>query len=140
MTGIPTAGSIVVADLIGDAVVRIPAAASVAEAAKAIVDKGVGVLVVGDEARPTAVLSERDVVRVVAAGDDPAAVRAADIATTKLVWCEAEDSVAKAATRMTDRYIRHILVERAGALAGIVSARDLLGVYAGDTADSDLQG
>ncbi|BBY96885.1 CBS domain-containing protein [Mycolicibacterium fallax] len=132
MTGIPTAGSIVVADLIGDAVVRIPAAASVAEAAKAIVDKGVGVLVVGDEARPTAVLSERDVVRVVAAGDDPSTVRAADIATNKLVWCEAEDSVAKAATRMTDRYIRHILVERAGALAGIVSARDLLGVYASD--------
>ncbi|MCV7194860.1 CBS domain-containing protein [Mycolicibacterium brumae] len=137
MTGIPAAGSILVADLIGDSVVRVPAEATVAGVAKALVDNGVGVVVVGDDARPAAVLSERDVVRVVAAGDDPAAVKAADIATTKLVWCEHIDSVAKVANVMTDRYIRHILVERDGELAGIVSARDLLGVYAGD-ADDEL--
>jgi signal-transduction protein with cAMP-binding, CBS, and nucleotidyltransferase domain len=36
---------------------------------------------------------------------------------------------------MMDRYIRHILVQRDGVLTGIVSARDLLGVYC---AEADL--
>ena len=45
------------------------------------------------------------------------------------MWCDAEATVDQVAARMMDRYIRHVLVERDGALVGIVSARDLLGVY-----------
>ena len=89
----------------------------------------VGAVVVGDDELPAALVSERDIVRVVAAGKDPATVPATDIASTKLVWCDAEATVDQVAARMMDRYIRHVLVERDGALAGIVSARDLLGVY-----------
>ncbi|MCI4676340.1 CBS domain-containing protein [Candidatus Mycolicibacterium alkanivorans] len=129
---IPKAGSILIADLTGDAVVRVPADATVADVAKAIADHQVGAVVVGDDARPTALVTERDVVRVVASGRDPAAVRSADVASTRLVWCEADETVDQAAIRMTDHSIRHLLVERDGALAGIVSARDLLGVYATD--------
>ena len=77
----------------------------------------------------------RFVVWVVAEGKDPAALRAVDAASTKLVWCDAEATVDEAAVRMMDRYIRHILVERDGALVGVVSARDLLGVYC---AEADL--
>jgi CBS domain-containing protein len=36
---------------------------------------------------------------------------------------------------MMEHYIRHMLVERDGALAGVVSARDLLGVYTSDVAE-----
>lgn len=132
MPPIPKAGSILIADLTGDAVVRVAARATVADVAKAIADKQVGAVVVGDNARPDALVTERDVVRVVASGEDPAAVRAADVASTHLVWCEADETVDQAAIRMTDHSIRHLLVEREGALVGIVSARDLLGVYATD--------
>jgi CBS domain-containing protein len=97
----------------------------------------VGAIVVGHEERPAALLSERDIVRVVSAGKDPATVPAADIASTKLVWCDAEATVDQVAARMMDRYIRHVLVEHEGALVGIVSARDLLGVLSGD-ADLDF--
>ena len=48
------------------------------------------------------------------------------------MWCEADDTVEEAAIRMTDREIR---VSAGGArrrAGGIVSARDLLGVYATD--------
>ena len=38
--------------------------------------------------------------------------------------------MAAVAVQMMDQYVRHILVEDDGRLAGIVSARDLLGVYA----------
>ncbi len=135
MTGmpeIPTGGSIAVADLIGDAVVRVPADATVSMAAEAIVNAGVGVVVVGDEDRPAALLSERDIAGVVAAQRDPALVPAAEVASTHLIWCEAADTVDQVAVRMTDRHIRHILVESDGVLVGIVSARDLLGVYASE--------
>jgi CBS domain-containing protein len=135
MTDLPPAGSIQVSTLTGDAVVRVRTDATVADVATAIIDKEVGAVLIGDDDRPTALVSERDVVRVVASGRDPAAVRADEVATTNLVWCEGSATVDFVATRMMDRYIRHVLVEQDGRLVGIVSARDLLGVYA---ADADL--
>lgn len=127
------AASIAIETLIGARVIRVPAGATVADVAKAIADNNVGAVVVGDDERPGALVSERDVVRVVAGGRDPAGVAAREIASTSLVWCEVDDTVEEAAIRMTDREIRHLLVGRDGALAGIVSARDLLGVYATET-------
>jgi len=116
-------------------VARVAADATVADVARALVTAGVGAVVVGDDVRPVALVSERDVVRVVAAGKNPGAVPAVEVASTKLVWCDGEATVDQVAVRMMDHYIRHVLVERDGALAGIVSARDLLGVY---SASADL--
>lgn len=132
MVNVLSAGSISVADLVGDAVIRVPHDATVAMVAEAIAEAGVGAVVVGDEDRPVALVSERDVIRVVAAHQDPTSVPAVDVASTNLVWCEASDTVEQVAGRMTDRHIRHILVENSGVLVGIVSARDLLGVYAAE--------
>ena len=135
MTDISVPGSIPISSVTGEPVARVAANATVADVARAIVARDVGAIVVGDDERPTALVSERDIVRVVAAGHDPATVSAAGIASTRLVWCDAEATVDEVAVRMMDRYIRHILVERDGVLAGIVSARDLLGVY---SAEADL--
>ena len=135
MTDISVPGSIPISTVTGEPVARVAANATVADVARAIVARDVGAIVVGDDGQPTALVSERDIVRVVAAGQDPATVPAADIASTQLVWCDAEATVDEVAVRMMDRYIRHILVERDGVLAGIVSARDLLGVY---SAEADL--
>jgi CBS domain-containing protein len=138
MTDISVPGSIPISSVTGEPVARVAANATVADVARAIVARDVGAIVVGDDEQPTALVSERDIVRVVAAGQDPATVPAADIASTKLVWCDAEATVDEVAVRMMDRYIRHILVERDGVLAGIVSARDLLGVYSASSAEIDL--
>jgi len=136
VTDITSAGSIPISTICGDPVARVAADATIADVAEALVTCDVGAIVVGDDARPAALVSERDIVRAIANGKDLAAVAAIEIASTKLVWCDAEASVNQVAARMMDRYIRHILVERDGALAGIVSARDLLGVYSSD-ADLD---
>ena len=130
--------SILISSLTGDPVLRVGADATIADVAKALADGDVGAVVIGDDERPAALVSERDVVRVVASGKDPASVPAAEVASTQLVWCDAEATVDQVATRMMDRYIRHVLVERDGALAGIVSARDLLGVYSSYSTDADL--
>ncbi len=137
MTDITSPGLTPISPITGDPVARVPADATVADVAKAMVVHDVGAIVVGHEERPAALLSERDIVRLVAAGQDPATVPAIDIASTKLVWCGAEATVNQVVARMMDRYIRHVLVEHEGALVGIVSARDLLGVLSGDP-DLDL--
>jgi CBS domain-containing protein len=98
-----------------DPVARVAADATVADVARALVTADVGAIVVGDDARPAALVGERDVIRVVAAGKDPASVPATDIASTTLVWCGPEETVDRVAVRMMDHYIRHVLVERNGA-------------------------
>jgi len=138
VTDISPPGSIRISAITGDPVARVAADATVADVAMAMAAIDVGAVVVGDDERPTALVSERDVVRVVAAGKNPATVPAAEVASTNLVWCDAEASVDQVATRMMDRYIRHILVQRDGVLVGIVSARDLLGVYSSYSAEGDL--
>ncbi len=132
MIGIPCAGSTPVSTVTGDPVQRVAADATIADVAKALVAREVGAIVVGDEDRPAALISERDVVRAVAAGKNPTSVRAVDVASTKLVRCDADATVDEVAVRMMDHYIRHILIERDGDLVGIVSARDLLGVYSAE--------
>ncbi|WP_099021747.1 CBS domain-containing protein [Mycolicibacterium palauense] len=132
MKHIPSGGSTPVSVVTGDPVTRVAADATVADVARTITAEGVGAVVVGDEARPVALVTERDVVKVVASGQDPAAVRASDVASTHLVWCEADATVDEVTARMMDHYIRHIFVEQDGELLGIVSARDLLGVYGSD--------
>ena len=136
MNSIRSAGSLPVTTVTGDPVARVAADATIADVANALVKGDVGAIVVGDDERPAALISERDVVRVVAEGKDPASVRALDVASKRLVWCDADATIDKVAARMMDRYIRHILVEQDGALVGIVSARDLLGVYCSE-ADLD---
>lgn len=138
MTDIPAAGSIPISTVTGDPVVRVAAEATVADVAQAIIHGEVGAVVVGNDERPTALVSERDVVRVLAAGDDPTKVRAIDVASKNLIWCEADTTIDEAAVRMMNHYIRHILVERTGVLIGIVSARDLLGVYGADAKTNPL--
>jgi CBS domain-containing protein len=104
MTGITSAGLTPISTLTGDPVARVRADATVADGAKAMAARDVGAIVVGHEEWPAALLSERDIVRVVAAGKDPATVPAADIASTKLVWCDAEATVDQVAALMMDRW------------------------------------
>lgn len=129
VTETSSAGSLPISTITGDPVARVPADATIADAARAMVTCDVGAIAIGDDPRPAALVSERDIVRAVAAGRNLATTPVVELASTKLVWCDADASVDQVAVRMMDRYIRHVLVERDGALVGIVSARDLLGVY-----------
>jgi CBS domain-containing protein len=108
---------------------RVPSAATVAAAAALMVEGEIGLVVVGEGTEVVGVLSERDVVRLVAAGADLAATEASSVASTQLVWCDASASVHEVAELMMAEYVRHVLVEDDGRLLGVVSARDLLGAY-----------
>jgi len=129
MTSIPASGALPVSQLIGDDVIRVASDATIHDVARALMAEAVGAVVLGDEERPVALVSERDVVRTVAEGSDPTTTPASSVASRELVWCDIESTVEEVATEMLSRYIRHVLVEEDGELTGIVSARDLLGAY-----------
>jgi CBS domain-containing protein len=113
-----------------DEVVTIPADATLLNTSKALVEGAVGLLVVGTVEKVEGVVSERDVVRAIAAGRDPASTPVTEVVRSRLVWCKPTASVAEVATLMMTEYVRHVLVGSDDQLVGIVSARDLLGAYA----------
>jgi CBS domain-containing protein len=122
-------GSMAVSELIGGPVAWVAPDASLLEVADALVAAGVGALVVGDGDNPAGIISERDLVDALAQRRDLARTPASAFAALTLVWCDADTSVADAAMRMMECWVRHILVEDGGRLIGVVSARDLLGAY-----------
>jgi CBS domain-containing protein len=97
--------------------------------AAGLVEADVGALAVGDGAGEgiSGVVSERDLVRALAERGDPATTTARDLAHTRLVWCDAQSTVAEVDEEMMAHYVRHVLVEDRGEVVGIVSNRDLLG-------------
>jgi CBS domain-containing protein len=127
--GVVLGGDAEVRVFASDPVVRIPGEMTLAEVARELVADDVGLLVVGRGVRAEGVVSERDVVRAIAAGR-AANTPVSELATTRVVQCDATATVAEVAEVMMQEYIRHVLIEEDGRVVGIVSARDLLGAYA----------
>ena len=127
------AGSMPASSLTSDDIRRVPPDASLRVVAQVMSDSDVGLLVVGSGDEVAGVVSERDLVRAIAAERDPLTTCASDIAHGEIAWCDLTATVSEVATEMMEQYVRHVLVEDAGRLVGVISARDLLGVYtAGD--------
>jgi CBS domain-containing protein len=125
-----TAGSMPLTMLVAGEVERISPDATLREVATKMHAFDLGALAIGDgNGRPDAIVTERDLVRALAEGSDPATTTAGDIGSTGLIWCDSGATVADAAQEMVTSYVRHVLVEDDGALVGIVSARDVMGAY-----------
>lgn len=91
----------------------------------------------GEEAIPVGIVTDRDiVVSVVALGLDPASLEAGDIMSDDLLTCHEDDDVYQTIEHMRLRGIRRVpVVNHGGALAGIVSADDLLEFLADEMGD-----
>ncbi|NLD75401.1 MAG: CBS domain-containing protein [Acidimicrobiales bacterium] len=127
-------GATAISTVVAGEVQRTTPDATLYEVAALLTAEGIGALVVDDggdgEDEAIAVVTERDIIRALAELSDPGDTKVHSVASTDLVWCDAESTVAEVAEMMSERFLRHVLVEDDGELIGIVSARDLLGVYA----------
>lgn len=112
----------------GSEVVTVAPDRSVVEVLAVLAEHRIGALVVSDDARAIrGVVSERDVVRAIAARG-PAALdeTAAELMTTDVVTCEPDTTVERLMGVMTERRIRHVPVVVEGELVGLVSIGDVV--------------
>lgn len=87
----------------------------------------VGVLVVTDAAGETVgIISERDVIALLAEDPDAMQRTAASVMTGLLVKCSLDDSEGDMMKRMAKARVRHLPVHHAGKVVGLVSARDIM--------------
>ena|SRR5215218_3122453 len=111
----------------GRAVLRIDAAAPVLEAARLMVERNVGSLLVMDGDETVGIVTERDYLRRVAAEElDGRKTSVREIMSTPLVVVTPQTSVDECMALMTDRRIRHLPVVEGGDIAGIVSIGDVV--------------
>jgi len=109
----------------------VSAEATLREAATAMVERGVGAVVVLEGGAIAAILTERDVMKAVAAGND-ASAPVAEWMTRHPETVEPEDSTDHAASLMIHGGFRHLPVIAGGKVVGIVSIRDLMKVSLDD--------
>jgi len=112
----------------GDMVFTAAPSDSVAAVAALLLSRRVGAMVVMEEGQAVAgIVSERDIVRIVAErGAEGLSQPISACMTKDVVYAEPSESVDELMTRMTDRRIRHLPVCRDGRLVGIVSIGDLV--------------
>ncbi|MEX1164044.1 MAG: CBS domain-containing protein [Nitriliruptor sp.] len=99
--------------------------ATLRAAAETLTSDNLGLLLVVGPAGPRAVLSERDIVASIAAGDDVDVERVRDHATADLLTVDESTSVRDAMRAVLEAEVRHLVIERGGVIVGVVSIRDL---------------
>jgi CBS domain-containing protein len=107
--------------------VTVPPQSSVLECARVMAAHQIGAVPVVDGNRLAGIFTERDIlVRVVAARLDPATTPVADVMSTDLVTADVSETHDACLLRMRQARVRHLIVLQEGALAGILSLRDLM--------------
>jgi CBS domain-containing protein len=108
---------------------------SLREAARLMADRRVGAAVVLDpDGQGPGILTERDLMDSVGAGQDPDAERVADHLTADVVFAAPDWSLEEAAVAMVRGGFRHLVVTDGGEIVGILSVRDIVRCWTGDGA------
>jgi CBS domain-containing protein len=111
------------------------------EASRAMAGRRVGAAVVNDpDGEGVGILTERDVLHAVGAGQDPDVEHVRDHLTSDLVFAAPTWTLEQAADAMMRGGFRHLIVLDSGEVAGIVSVRDIVRCWAGDRAGGALVG
>ena len=99
---------------------------SMREVAKELAADEIGAVLVDGPLGPVGLVSERDLVTMVAIGADLEQEQVRAVMSVDLLAVESSESIATAARLMIDGAVRHIAVRRDGQIVGIVSMRDVL--------------
>jgi CBS domain-containing protein len=112
----------------GNAVATVAPTATITEVLEALAQHSVGALVVSTDGKNVdGIISERDVVRTIAAdGRDAVDRTAAEVMTREVVTCSKSATIEQLMTEMTERRFRHVPVTEDGQLVGIVSIGDVV--------------
>jgi CBS domain-containing protein len=88
-------------------------------------ENGISSVVVVEGGKLAGIVTERDLVNLVADGGDPRATKVSERMSKELDTVDPKTDIAEAADHMARLKIRHLPVLQDGELAGIISIRDL---------------
>jgi CBS domain-containing protein len=109
------------------------------EAAASMSRRRVGAAVVLDpDGQGPGIITERDLLDSVGAGQDPEAERVRDHLTADIVFAAPDWSLEEAAVAMVRGGFRHLVVTDGGEITGILSVRDIVRSWTDDGAICDV--
>ena len=112
---------------------------SIRAAAKQMAKRGVGAAVVVDPEQPgPGIVTERDILLSLGAGEDPDVERVADHMSDGVIAASPDWSLERAAAEMSRRGIRHLVVYDGSELVGVLSMRDIVRVWTSEGATSGM--
>ena len=110
-------------------------------AAGAMAERGVGAAVVIDPEQPgPGILTERDLLDSIGAGQDPDKEQVCDHLSSNLTFASPEWSLERAAEAMVRGNFRHLVVVDGGDMIGVLSMRDIVRCWVQDGATSEMPG
>jgi CBS domain-containing protein len=118
-----------VQDVMTQATVTESRSDSLRSAAELMWRQQTGSLLVTDDGRLVGIITERDLLRTVALGADPDRTSVDEAMTAEVFTVPPDMPLQEAAREMAARWIRHLPVVKDGDLLGVVSMRDVAGVF-----------
>jgi CBS domain-containing protein len=108
-------------------IVSVDSKSKVKEAARMMVEKGIGSLIANRDGLPFGIITERDLMeKIVAEGVDPAKITVGEVMTAPLTTIDAAASIVDAARRMMEKQVKRLIVTDREKIIGIVSQTDLV--------------
>jgi len=109
------------------------------EAAAMMAEKRIGAALVSDDETPVArIVTERDILLSLGAGEDPDSERVAEHMSDSVIAAAPDWSLERAAAEMSRRGIRHLVVYDGPELVGVLSMRDIVRVWTTEGATSGM--
>ena len=122
-----------------DVVLTVGPSHTLRDAAAMMAEKEIGAALVADDETPVArILTERDILLSLGAGEDPDSERVGDHMSDSVIAASPDWSLEHAAAEMSRRGIRHLVVYDGPDLVGVLSMRDIVRVWTSEGATSGM--
>jgi signal-transduction protein with cAMP-binding, CBS, and nucleotidyltransferase domain len=109
------------------------------EAASRMTEKNTGAAIVQDEESPAPrIITERDILNSIGNGEDPDTELVSDHMSESVIAAAPDWSLERAASEMSRRGIRHLVVYEQSELVGMLSMRDIVRVWTTEGATSGM--
>jgi CBS domain-containing protein len=124
-----------------DVVLTVNPGHSLRDAARAMAERGVGAAVVIDPEQPgPGIITERDILQSIGAGQSPDSERVGDHLSARLTFASPEWSLERAAEAMVRGGFRHLVVVDRSTMIGVLSMRDIVRCWVTEGATSEMPG
>jgi len=108
-------------------------------AARLMADRHIGAAVVVDPELPgPGIITERDILSSLGAGEDPDSECVGEHLTSDVVYAAPDWSLEEAAVAMVRGSFRHLIVNDGGEVAGVLSVRDIVRCWTDDGASCEV--